>query len=202
PRGPGSPRGLGLSDDQVEDLTDFLENGLYDPALVRFDPSSTTRTLEPNVQDLTYSIFRPDLAALGAVDGFMPSGRPRSNNDALSRRDMGLEFLDVTAQLDIARVASNSMAGGRQEDVYQITNHSSSIVDTHLLLVAQGVSRQIRMENASGVTHAGDPYRREFLPEGVLLPGQSIVQTLRFRRQPDAPALSYTLVLLSGQGNP
>ena len=38
PRGPGSPRGLGLSDDQVDDLADFIENGLYDPAFVHFDP--------------------------------------------------------------------------------------------------------------------------------------------------------------------
>src|SRR5262245_18198589 len=28
PRGPGAPRGLGLSDDQVNDLTDFIENAL------------------------------------------------------------------------------------------------------------------------------------------------------------------------------
>src|SRR5579859_6461241 len=71
PRGPGSPRGLGLSEDQVDALADFLENGLYDPAFVSFDPSSTTKTFQPNAQDLTYSVFRPDLAALGAVDGFV-----------------------------------------------------------------------------------------------------------------------------------
>jgi hypothetical protein len=88
-------------------------------------------------------------------------------------------------------------------------------VDTHLLIVARGLSDQIRMENASGITRTGDPYRRVFLPGGVLMPGQSIVQTLLFRRQsrnPDddeeerevshLPPVSYTLVLLSGQGNP
>jgi cytochrome c peroxidase len=203
PRGPGSPSGLGLNEDEVEDLTDFLENALYDPALVRFDPSSTTRTLEPNDQDLTYSKFRPDLAALGAVDGRMPSGRPRSNDDALSRRDMGLEFLDVTAQVLIERIASNNLGGQRQEDVYRITNNSSSVVDTHLLLIARGLPSQIRMENASGITSAGDPYLRLFLPDGVLLPGQSIFNTFRFRRQSNnAPAVSYVLRLLSGQGHP
>src|SRR6185369_14324833 len=88
PRGFGSQRGLGLTDSDIDDLTDFLENSLYDPALVTFDPNSTTKTLEPNERDLTYSMFRPDLAALGAHDGRMPSGRPRSNDDALSRRDM------------------------------------------------------------------------------------------------------------------
>jgi hypothetical protein len=33
PRGPGLPRGLGLSEQEVNDLSDFLENGLYDQAL-------------------------------------------------------------------------------------------------------------------------------------------------------------------------
>lgn len=202
PRGPGSPPGLGLNEDQVEDLTDFLENALYDPTFVRFDPNSTTKTMEPNNQDLTYSIFRPDLAVLGAVDGRMPSGLPPSNNDALSRRDMGLEFLDVTAQVDIALITSNSLGGQRQEDVYRITNNSASIVDTHLLLIARGLPGQIQMENASGMTSDHFPYLRVFLPDGVLLPGQSIVNTLRFRRQSNnAPTVSYVLTLLSGQGN-
>ncbi len=202
PRGPGSPRGLGLDEDQVNDLTDFLENALFDPAFVHFDPDSTTKTFQLNGQDLTYSIFRPELAALGAVDGRMASGLPQSNNDALSRRDKGIEFLDVTRQVDIALIESNRIGGRRQEDVYKITNNSSSIVDTHLLLVARGLSDQIRMENASGFTSADDPFLREFLPNGVLLPGQSIVQTLLFKRRSHAPPVSYTLVLLSGQGNP
>jgi len=97
---------------------------------------------------------------------------------------------------------SNRIDGRRQEDVYKITNNSSSIMDTHLLMVAQGLSDQIRMENASGITSTGDPYLREFLPDGVLLPGQSIVATLLFKRHGHAPPVSYTLVLLSGQGNP
>ena len=228
PRGPGSPRGLGLDEDQVEDLTDFLENGLYDPAFVRFDPDSTTKTFEPNERDLTYSIFRPDLAARGADDGRMPSGLPRSNDDALSRRDMGLEFLNVTARLHTTLVDSNRARGDadddhgdadadddhgdaddghgggirRREDVYRITNNSSSVVDTHLLLVVRGLSDEIRLENASGITSTGDPYLRVFLRDGVLLPGQSIVRTLRFRRESHAPPVSYTLMILSGQGNP
>ncbi len=202
PRGPGSPRGMGLSDDQVNDLTDFLENALYDPAFVRFDPESPTRMFELGPPDFLYSVYRPDLAALGAIDGRPASGRPQDNDDALSRRDMGLEFLDVSRQMNIALTASNTVNGQRQEDVYKITNNSSSIVDTHLLIVARGLSNQIRMENASGFTSAGDPYLRVFLPDGVLLPGQSTVQTLRFKRVSNAPPVGYTLVLLSGQGNP
>jgi cytochrome c peroxidase len=203
PRGPGSPRGLGLSDAQVDDLTDFIENGFYDPAFVRFDPSSPTRTFQLSPPDFLYSVNRPDLAVLGAIDGRPASGRPQDNDDALSRRDMGIEFLDVTAQVDVALVASNSNNGGRrQEDEYQITNNSSSIVDTHLLIVVQGLSGQVRLANTSGTTNTGDPYLRVFLPNGVLLPGQSIAETLLFERPSNAPPVSYTLKLLSGQGNP
>ena len=201
PRGPGSRRGLGLSDRQVDDLTDLLENALYDPAFVRFDPSSPTDTFQLNERDFLYSVYRPDLAALGAVDGRPASGLPPDNDDALSRRDMGLEFLDVTAQVDIALLSSNSI-GGRQRDVYRLTNNSSSIVDTHLLLVAQGLADGIRLVDASGIRSIGDHYPRVFLPEGVLLPGQSIDRTLLFRRQSNAPPVSYTLTLLSRQGNP
>lgn len=202
PRGASSSPGLGLDDNQVSDIVDFLENALYDPALVEHDPTSTTRTFALNEEDLTYSTFRQDLAILGAVDGRMPSGLPPSNNDALSRRDMGLEFLDVTDQLDITMLSSESTSSGR-EDVYQITNNSSSIVDTHLLIIAQGLSDEIRLENASGTTSDGAPYCREFLRDGVLLPGESIVQTLRFDLgQSSQQPVDYSLVLLSGQGNP
>ena len=117
PRGPGTPRGLGLSERQVDDVADFLENGLYDPAFVKYDPRSTTDTFQPNARDLTFSRFRPDLAALGAKDGFMPSGLPIDNNDPLSRRDQGLEFLDVTAQAVISRIDYDRRGdGGRSVD--------------------------------------------------------------------------------------
>jgi cytochrome c peroxidase len=202
PRGPGSPRGLGLSEDQVNDLTDFIENGLYDPAFVHFDPHSTTDTIKLNARDVTYSVYRPDLAALGAVDGRPGSGRPQDNDDALSRRDMGLEFLDVTVQAHIALIGSDSPGGRRQKDEYRITNNSSSVVDTHLLIVVEGLDQRIQMVNASGTTSGGDPYRRVFLTDGILPPGQSIDETLVFQRRSNAPPVSYTLRLLSGQGNP
>jgi hypothetical protein len=69
-------------------------------------------------------------------------------------------------------------------------------------MVARGLSFQVEMENASGRTSTGDPYLRVFLPDGVLLPGQSTVQTLSFKQHSNAPPVSYTLQLLSGQGNP
>ena len=199
PRGPGSSRGLGLSERQVDDIADFLENGLYDPAFLEYDPRSTTDTFQPNERDLTFSRFRPDLAALGAKDGFMPSGLPVDNNDPLSRRDQGLEVLDVTSQAHIALI-DRDRDDGRQRDVYRITNNSTSVIDTHLLVVAGGLPRQIRLVNGSGTTQAGDPYLRVFLKDGVIMPGTSIVVSLVFDR--NGPRVNYNLGLLSGQGKP
>jgi cytochrome c peroxidase len=201
PRGPGSPRGLGLSDDEVDDLTAFIESGLYDPGFVRLDPESPTDTLQLNERDVTYSVYRPDLAALGAVDGRPGSGAPPDNDDALSRRDMGLEFLDVTPQVTVTLTGSSGNRGRRREDVYRITNTSASVVDTHLLVIARGLPEGVELENASGRTRNGDPYIRVFLTDGVLLPGQSLVQALKFKGRSHAP-VEYSLQLLSGQGIP
>jgi cytochrome c peroxidase len=202
PRGSSSPLGLGLREDQMDDLTDFLENGLYDPAFVNFDPNSSTSTLQPNERDLTYSKYHPELVAFGAIDGFMLSGLAIDNNDALSRRDQGLEFLDVTSQTTIQKIGSSSQ-GARQMDHYSITNTSPSVVDTHLLIIVRGLSREILLENASGTTKNGDPYIRVFLPDGVLQSGQNIVQTLIFKQPVDKNVPpTYSLELLSGQGNP
>ena len=133
PRGPGSPRGLGLSDDQVDDLTDFLENALYDPAFVHFDPNSTTDMFELNERDLIYSIYRPDLAALGAVDGRPGSGRPQDNDDALSRRDMGLEFLDVTSRVQHrARSARHAAGGGPARETSTGSRTTARRLWTHI----------------------------------------------------------------------
>jgi hypothetical protein len=202
PRGNGYPRGLGLGAGQMNDLADFIENGLYDRAFVRHDPKSTTTTFQPNERDLTYSKYRPDLAALGAKDGFVISGLAMDNNDPLSRRDQGLETLDVTDRLDVELVDSDH-EGAAQVDVYRITNKSASIVDTHLLIEAQSQSNgRIKMRNGSGIASNGDPYRRVFLADGVLLPGQSIVRKLVFERPPHDRPVTYALRFLSGQGNP
>jgi hypothetical protein len=200
PRGPGFPNGLGLTTREVVDLTDFLENGLYDPAFAHYDSKSSTDTFQLNKRDLTYSKHRPDLAALGAKDGFVISGLAMDDNDPLSRRDEGLEFLDVTGELGTQ--LRKVRAGDNEVDTYKITNTSSSIVDTHLLVIVQGLPKQIHMANASGITSGGDPYLRVYLPQGVLNPGQSISQGLVFERKSNAPPVSYTLRFLSGQGKP
>jgi cytochrome c peroxidase len=81
PHGPGST-GLGLSQADIDALVDFQENALYDRAFVEYDPSSSTRTFDPNLADLTYSA---ELKALGAVDGLLPSGKTVGNDDLVSR---------------------------------------------------------------------------------------------------------------------
>jgi len=203
PRGPGYPRGLGLSERQVDDLTDFLENALYDPALVHYDPNSSTDTFQPNERDLTYSKYHPELIALGAKDGFMLSGEAIDDNDPLTQRDEGIAPpIDVTSEASIALV-DRDIQGGQQRDVYQITNISTSIIDTNLLMIAQSLpSGVLLIGRHTGVTSNGDPYLRIFLTNGVLLPGQSTVQTLNFKVPQGAAPVSYNLDLRSGQGNP
>ena len=168
-----------------------------------YDPNSSTDTFQPNVHDLTYSKYRPDLAALGAKDGFVPGGLATDSNDPLTRRDEGLEFLDVTSRASIERVSSSSQ-GSRQTDNYTITNSSTSVVDTNLLIVVQGLAAGIQLQNASGTTSTGNPYIRIFLTNGVLQRGQNTAQALIFKRLGgnNAPAVSYSIDLLSGQGNP
>lgn len=193
PRGDRAPRGLGLNDDQMDAIADFLENGLYDPGFAA--------AFQPNDQDLGYSKNHPELAALGAKDGQLLSGRAIDNDDPLSRRDQGLEFLDVTPQVRFDRI-DGDRSGRRTEDAYRLTNVSDSVVDTHLLIIVRGLPPRVRLENASGTTHDGDPYIRVFLPNGVLEPRQRITQRFVFSGGDQRRPPTYRITLLSGQGNP
>ena len=213
PRGFGSPRGLGLTEAQVDDLTDFLVNGLYDPAFSHYEPKSPTRLFELDPKELSYSKYRPDLAALGAKDGMVLSGLAMDNNDPLSRRDEGLEFLDVTTRLGVDEV---SFDGGPVLDkvVVRLTNtstpqvtlpgviDSASVIDTNLLVVVKGLGPVIKLANASGITRGGDPFVRVSLRNGVLVAGGSLNQLLEFEGASATAAPSYQLTFLSGQGNP
>jgi cytochrome c peroxidase len=193
PRGKHAPRGLGLSEDQIDALTDFLENGLYD--------SGFAKAFQPNDADLIYSKNHPELAALGAQDGQLLSGLAVDDNDPLSRRDQGLEFLDVTQQLRVDRIDGDH-SGSAAEAVYRLTNISDSVVDTHLLIVVHGLPSWARLENASGTSHNGEPYIRVFLRDGVLQPGERITQRLLFSGAARSRLPAYRITLLSGQGVP
>ena len=192
PRGDNAPRGLGLREDQIDAVADFLENGLYDPGFVR--------AFQPNEQDLSYSKYHPELLSLGAKDGELLSGRAIDNDDPLSRRDQGLEFLDVTAQVRVDRTESHC-SHSRARELYRLTNTSDSVVDTHLLVIVRGLPAGVRLENSSGITHGGDPYIRVFLKDGVIQPGAEITQDLVFSGV-GRTAPTYEIALLSGQGEP
>jgi cytochrome c peroxidase len=198
PRGAGAPPGLGLSEAQVDDISDFLENGLYDP--------SFADSFQPNANDLAYSKNRPDLAALGAKDGMMLSGLAIDDNDALSRRDQGLEFLDVTQQ------ATTTVTSSGTQDQWVIANTSNAVIDTHLLVLVNGLPAGVTITNTSAkttggvpvtntatTTTGGKPYFRLFLPGGVLNPGQSVALNVV---RSGGSSSSYTLQLISGQGKP
>jgi len=204
PRGPNQPSGLGSSSANIDALVDFLENALYDPAFVHFDPRSTTDTFELNERDLTYSVYRPDLAALGAVDGLMASGLAPSNNDALTRRDRGLEFLDVTSRVMVSRRGVDRN-GPVQTHHLIFTNISSAPVDTHLIVAFVSLTPGVEVIGAEGFTAqlpvSGVPYVRVFLPGGVIAPDASIDVPVQFSAPADT-AVQFSVVLLSGQGIP
>ncbi len=134
------------------------------------------------------------------------SGSAVDDNDHLSRRDQGLEFLNVDSQV----TTSVSTAGN--VDTWVITNSSASVIDTHLLVVLTNLTSGVTVDAASKTTGAalpggassgepaGEPYYRVFLPSGVLDPGQSISVTVT--RTGGGSSSSYTPKLLSGQGKP
>jgi len=154
-------------------------------------------------------VNHPELAALGAKDGFVLSGLAMNDNDPLTRRDEGLEFLDVSNKL--TATLQSSGGGQNQTDTYKIANtstpqvtapgviDSASVVDTNLLIIVKGLASGIKLTNASGTTAAGAPYIRVFLTDGVLQAGQNITQALQFS---GAPGTNYQLDFLSGQGKP
>jgi hypothetical protein len=181
PRGQGEPQGLALNADDVDALVDFLENALYDPAFVQYDPRSSTDTFEPNVRDLTYS---STLRALGAADGLLPSYLPVSNNDAQSLRDREQEFVELGNALTatslgvVARSWSAALLRPTFTEQWRITNTSSATIAGDLLLCFEALPPGLKVANAEGVTSRvqprGMPYLRIRLPDGALAPGASI----------------------------
>jgi cytochrome c peroxidase len=130
PRGPGLT-GLGLSGEDMDALEDFLVNALHDPAFARHDPSSPTRTFDPNIEDLTYSA---ELKALGARDGLLPSLMAVGNDDAMTRDETIYVRGRVTgdANVNIADaifILNYLLAGGNEPHpmVAADTNHDGKI---------------------------------------------------------------------------
>ena len=204
PRGPGQPGGLGLSPDQIDSLVDFLVNGLYDPAFVRFDPNSTTDTFEPNERDLTYPA---DLIALGAVNGELPSHKNIGSNDVLSRRDRGLEFLEVTSSL-VTRMSGTRVDPSTGQMVLRVmlTNRSFAAIDGDLLVVLTQMPSGEVLMNAEGQSTRmtgmiGMPYLRLHLENGQLAPGASLPLDLHLKIV-GAVCGSYGFRMLSGSGMP
>jgi hypothetical protein len=197
PRG-ASTRGLGLTEAQVDDVTDFLENGLYD--------STFADAFNLSAADLNYTANHPTLKAKGAIDGVLLSGLAMDDNDPLARRDQGLAFLDVTSQVSMAVSTSGNV------DTWVITNNSAAVIDTHLLAVVKGLPAGVTVDAKERTTAqalpggtpsgepAGLPYYRLFLPAGVLSPGQSI--SLPVTRTGGGSSGAYSWKLYSGQGKP
>lgn len=197
PRGAGTT-GLGLTEAQLDDITDFLENGLYDPTFAA--------SFQPTADDLAYSTKHPTLAAKGAKDGQLLSGAAIDDNDPLAKRDQGLEFLNVTSQVTMTPTTAGN------QDTWLITNSSAAVIDTHLLVILTNLAAGVTVDAVSKTTGqalpggkssgepAGEPYYRVFLPSGVLNPGQSVALTVT--RTGGGSSASYTPRLLSGQGKP
>jgi len=80
--------GLGLSDADIDALVEFLENGLYDPAFVTFDPDSPTETFNLNARDLSYDF---EIAFLGAQNGRVPSLMQHPQTDAATTADLAAD---------------------------------------------------------------------------------------------------------------
>ena len=210
PRGDGYPPGLGLRQPQITALVDFLENALYDNAFIREDSASPTRPFDPTIGDLSYSVNRPDLAALGARDRFMPSGLPPFNNDPLTRRDFGLELLDITDRINVRRSTDRpdvpGRAGARPQRARMerliLTNHTTEPIDTDLMVIIRGLPEGAVLMNASGVTETlpepSLPYLRIFLPSGFIEAGGSVEVELRFSLPP-AGRVDYEVILYTGQ---
>ncbi|MBI4169649.1 MAG: hypothetical protein HY510_06905, partial [Acidobacteria bacterium] len=216
PRGPGEPPGLGLTTAEIDALVDFLESALHDPAFVRDDPSSATRAFDPTPRDLAYSIYRPDLAALGARNGLMPSGLAPLSNDPLTRRDFGLELLDVTDQVRATRSLVPAHAAGAADDpmpgstqarveILSLENIGADPIDTDLMVVLRRLPEKVVLMNPDGATSEMPepflPYRRLFLGGGLLRPGESVDLRLRFAAPPRVRP-DYEVVLFSGQRAP
>jgi hypothetical protein len=107
----------------------------------------------------------------------------------------------VTAKLT-SELVDHDESGSQAKHLWRLTNTSNDVVDTHLLVILDGLPAGVRLLNASGSTKSGQPYLRVFLRDGMLNPGESVSEPLVFSQGRKSPPPAYTLELLSGQGAP
>jgi len=216
PRGP-STAGLGLTDAQVDDLTEFLVNGLYDPEFKKAfqpDPTDELGFSKPGTTANKYLAGVP-----GLIDGLMPSTLAVDDNDGLARRDQGLQFLDVTSSI------ATTVSSKGTTDTLVLANRATTAIDTHLIVILKVNDRAVTLDTtlktagtiapgadgivsdpntihrfgdtAKGVAAAANlPYYRIVLPAGQLLPGQGIA--LNVKRSGGAPSAYTVQQVLSG----
>ena len=104
-RGLGSQRALGLTAEQVDDLTDLRrERSLRS----EFRGDIAAERTRSHVLEVPSGPCR-----FGRKDGSILSGLAIDNNDPLLRRDQGLEFLDVSSQVSVEKISSKLRKRGR-----------------------------------------------------------------------------------------
>jgi cytochrome c peroxidase len=204
PRGPGSAPGLGLTERQIDDLVDFLENALDDPAFVTATPGSSTRAFELGGSDLQYSQFHPDLAALGARDGFTLGNKAPSDDDPVSRLDRGLDLAEVSDPMAVSHDGSDEGPDSRV-DHYSMTNFGTDSIRMPLTVVVDGLPAGVTLEGADGTTEStpapGLPYRRITLDSGYMTNGETISIDLSLAHTGGQP-FHYSIRLFSGAKRP
>lgn len=199
PRGKDAPPGLGLSAQQIDDLTEFLENGLYDPAFATDTPGSPTRAFELTEAELAYSVHRPDLAALGAVDGITAGGRCVANDDLLSRIDRGFMLPDVTALCALEIAGTTFRPGARTDHV--VLMNTGPVPLRSPLTIAVALPPGVSLASADGVTSEvpvpGLPFQRVVVGGGLLGRGASVAFDVVLAAK-DASGVTYTTTVFCG----
>jgi hypothetical protein len=109
---------------------------------------------------------------------------------------------DVTGLVMVKRIQKNKFNGMRQK--FQVTNMSGAAIDGPLYLVLDGLTRGIKLMNATGVskTHVmpGDPF--VMLTMNTLPAGQSVTITLMFsaRKNRMGMGVNFNTFVLAGPG--
>ena len=147
-----------------------------------------------------------ELHARGAVDGELLSHKCIGSDDPLSRRDRGLEFMEVTSQLLVeTRAPQTDPSTGMMVQPLTLTNRGTPI-DGDLLLVVTGLPAGMVMANADGrvtrtVGTLGMPYVRVRFTGGQMAPGATHSMELHLQGGGILPG-NYGMRAICGAGAP